>query len=138
MASTGLEQAAAPPEATARKRPADAGATADEAPQQQPAKRPKRRGKGRKNYAALENGEPGSSGEDEGSAGQNRVPLRPLRDEDVPRGAPDAPQALSRDEKAAQMTLSADQLSVTSRKGYRTVRGHAPGVQYHPVSQQLL
>ena len=109
------------PDATDRKRPIDTDVAVD-AVLQQPAKRPRRRGKGRKNYAALENGDANSSGEDEGGAAQGRVALRSLRDEDLPRGAADRPQALSKDDKAAQMTLSADRLSVTSRKGYRTVR----------------
>jgi len=119
MASTAPMQPAMP-DPTDRKRPLDADAA--DAVHQQPPKRPRRRGKGRKNYAALENGDVGSSGEDEGGAAQGRVALKPMRDEDLPRGAADWPQALSKDDKAAQMTLSVDRLSVTSRKGYRTVR----------------
>ena len=119
MASTDPTQPAMP-DATDRKRPLETDAAMDVVPQQPP-KRPRRRGKGRKNYAALENGDVGSSGEDEGGAAQGRVALKPLRDEDLPRGAADWPQALSKDDRAAQMTLSADRLSVTSRKGYRMV-----------------
>ncbi len=128
------------PDATDRKRPLERDAAADAVPQQPP-KRPRRRGKGRKNYAALENGDVGSSGEDEGGAAQGRVALKPLRDEDLPRGAADWPQALSKDDKAAQMTLSADRLSVTSRKGYRTVRMMPTKSREHmrhtPSSRQL-
>ena len=124
VATGGGVAGAVPPQpamtdATDRKRPLEADATAVAVPQQ-PAKRPKRRGKGRKNYAALENGDVGSSGEDEGGAAHGRVALKSLRDEDLPWGK--LTQALSKDDKAAQMTLSADRLSVTSRKGYRTVR----------------
>ena len=118
----------AAPDATDRKRPAEPDADAEEA-RQKVAKRPKRRGKGRKNYAALESGDGGSSGaEGEGEGGVQGVSgdgkaVRPRlpaqRDKDE---SPSGPQQLSKKDAAAQMTLSEDRRSVTSRLGYRTVR----------------
>ena len=121
------------PDAADRKRPAEADVEAEDA-RQQAAKRPKRRGKGRKNYAALENGDAPSSGEGEGEgeggtqgvSGDGRtVRLRLAAQRDKEERSA-GPQQLSRKDTAAQMTLSEDRRSVTSRLGYRTVCSPAP------------
>ncbi len=116
------------PAAAYRKRPAEPDAEAEEA-RQQAAKRPKRRGKGRKNYAALENGDGASSGEGEGEgdgvhqggSGDGRTVRLRLAAQQDKEDRSDVPQQLSRKDTAAQMSLSEDRRSVTSRLGYRTV-----------------
>ena len=120
------------PEATNRKRPADPEPEAEDA-HQQAAKRPKRRGKGRKNYAALENGDGASSGEGEGEgdgvhqggSGDGATMRLRLAAQREKEDRSDVPQQLSRKDTAAQMTLSEDRRSVTARLGYRTVRSSA-------------